>query len=161
MNTPQVLLVDDDVAVAGALAKALGSEGFAVRCAGDAGSAVALFVAAEPDLVLLDLGLPDASGWDVFEYMTRTAPYVPIVVVTARPAQLELSRAAGVAALVEKPADIAALVATLRRLLGESQQTRLKRLALGTPAPQWLRPVAADAAAPGGVRRRPPPPRKA
>jgi two-component system KDP operon response regulator KdpE len=140
MNSPNILFVEDDPNVASALAKALVSEGFAVRHAGNAERALALFEQSQPDLVLLDLGLPDRGGGDVFERITGLDPFVSIVIVTARPGQIELAREAGVAALVEKPADIDRLVATIRRLLGESEQTRLERLVAGRPPTRWLRP---------------------
>jgi two-component system, OmpR family, response regulator MtrA len=145
MTSPKILLIDDDRAVASALTKALESECFTVCYAADAGTAMFFFDSVVPDLVLLDLGLPDASGWEVFEHMTRTSPLVPVVIVTARPAQLKLARLAGAAALVEKPADVSLLVKTMRHLLDEPEHVRLKRLVIGRPATRWLQPARSSA----------------
>lgn len=135
-----VLLVDDDRAVLESLGRALASEGFAVRLACDAAAALREFAAAAPDIVLLDLNMPGRSGWDAFEEMSRWQPLVPVVIVTARPGQFLTAREACVAALVEKPVDIPALVETMRRLLRENQAVRLSRLTHRPPATLLVRP---------------------
>src|SRR5438067_510651 len=57
-----ILLIEDDRALADAVAALLEAEGYRVRCAADAAAAGALFDQARPDLVILDLVLPDADG---------------------------------------------------------------------------------------------------
>ena len=88
---------------------------------------------------MLDLNLPVKSGWDTFEQVTREHPILPIIIITARPNQLFTALGAGVGALLEKPLDIPHLLMTIRRLLTESSQARLRRL-IGQEAPFHYRP---------------------
>lgn len=136
---PDVLIIDDDDAVLRSLARALSSEGFSTRTARDAAEGVMRFAISEPDLVLLDLTMPGESGWDAFEELSRMSPLVPVVIITARPGQFDLARAACVAALVEKPIDIPSLVGILRRLLSEDEATRLARLTHRGPKTRLVR----------------------
>lgn len=78
-----LLLVEDDVAVARSLALALADAGDRVRVAASAVEARALLQQREPDVVLLDLGLPDADGFDLCAEI-RAERAVPIIMVTAR-----------------------------------------------------------------------------
>jgi two-component system response regulator RegX3 len=78
-----VLLVDDEEAITTPLAEALGREGFDTVVAATAAAALEQAGAVEPDLVLLDLMLPDGSGFDVCRELRRTSQ-VPIIMVTAR-----------------------------------------------------------------------------
>ena len=78
-----MLLVEDEASIVGPLAAALEREGFEIRVAGTAKEAVELGRKAEPDLVLLDLMLPDGSGYDVCRELRRSSD-VPIVMLTAR-----------------------------------------------------------------------------
>ena len=76
----RVLVVEDEEAIAEPLAEGLRREGFAVTVASTAAEALA---AAEADVVLLDLRLPDGDGLDVCREL-RSRSDVPIIVVTAR-----------------------------------------------------------------------------
>jgi two-component system, OmpR family, response regulator len=135
-----VLIIDDDVAVLTSLARALSSEHFSVQIAHDAAEGLLRFALAEPDIVLLDLNMPGESGWDVFEEISRASPLVPVVIITARTGQFEMAREACVGALVEKPIDIPTLIATMRRLLAENEQTRFARLTHRSPSTRLVKP---------------------
>ncbi len=78
-----LLFIEDDDSIRLALRLALEDEGYEVREAPDGRTGLALFEAAEPDLVLLDLRLPDVSGFDVCRTM-RANSIVPIIMVTAQ-----------------------------------------------------------------------------
>ncbi|MGH8017723.1 MAG: response regulator transcription factor [Opitutaceae bacterium] len=136
---PKVLLVDDDAGVRSAVTRALQVEGFRVSTIGDAAGVPEVVEKQAPDIVLLDLGLGAASGWDVFEELSRDHPLIPIIIITARSAQFEVAKLAGVSAFVEKPIEIPQLVATMRQLLAEDADTRMARLALRSPAPRFVR----------------------
>ncbi len=138
MPGPKVLLVDDDAGVRSAVARALQIEGFRVSTVGEAAGVLDLVEKECPDIVLLDLGLGAASGWDVFEEISRGHPLIPIIIVSARSGQFEIARLAGVGAFVEKPVEIPQLAATMRRLLAEDAKTRLARLALHSPEPRFI-----------------------
>lgn len=83
--TPQarILLVDDEVAIQRALAPLLRARGYDVEVAGTGTDAMRIFEDRTPDLVVLDLGLPDIEGTEVCRRIRRTAR-TPIVVLSAR-----------------------------------------------------------------------------
>jgi len=125
----RVLLADDDDSVRLSLRQALELEGFLVFPARTGMEALELAAATRLDLVLLDLNMPGLNGWDTFECLSRDHPFLPVIVITARPNQLFPALGAGVGALLEKPVDIPFLVQTMRRLLSEPSAVRLARLA--------------------------------
>lgn len=125
----RILLVDDDPGVRESLAAALRSDGFVVVVANDGQQALELATSTPLDLVLLDLNMPVKSGWEAFEELTREHPLVPVIIVTARPNQLFTAVGAGVGALLEKPLDIPTLLRTIKKLLTESAEIRLARIA--------------------------------
>jgi DNA-binding response OmpR family regulator len=77
----RVLLVEDDVRVAAAIASGLRKRGYEVDCAGSIAEALE---AAPVDIVLLDLGLPDGDGMDLCRMLRARQPEVGIIAVTAR-----------------------------------------------------------------------------
>jgi DNA-binding response OmpR family regulator len=80
-----VLLVDDDVDFTDQLTDSLRDDGHEVRVARDGASAMVLARELQPDVILLDLGLPDADGYDVARTLRREVPgTTPIIVVTGR-----------------------------------------------------------------------------
>jgi diguanylate cyclase (GGDEF)-like protein len=82
------LVVEDDAAYAGLLQQTLADacgEGAQIHCATRLSSAIAAVSAAPPDLVLLDLGLPDSRGLETVIALRNEAPDVPVVVVTSLP----------------------------------------------------------------------------
>jgi DNA-binding response OmpR family regulator len=80
---PRVLVVDDDAGTRTLVTWQLESEGFEVREAGDGLAAMAAITTEQPDLVVLDLGLPGLAGLDVLTRLRRTSS-LPVIVVTGR-----------------------------------------------------------------------------
>ena len=78
-----LLFVEDDDSIRLALRLALEDEGYEVREAPDGQAGLDAFAEREPDLVLLDLRLPDMSGFDVCR-LIRAKSIVPIIIVTAQ-----------------------------------------------------------------------------
>lgn len=78
-----LLLVEDDVETRRSIATYLRGHGYPVREAGSAKDALAAFEAARPDLILLDLGLPDLDGASIVRRVRRDAT-TPILIVSAR-----------------------------------------------------------------------------
>jgi DNA-binding response OmpR family regulator len=115
---PRVLVVEDDEEIAQVLQRSLRLEGYEVRVAGDGEAALDQSAAFNPDLVILDLGLPKLDGMDVARRL-RSADDVPILMLTARDA-LE-SRVEGLDAGADdylvKPFERQELLARLRALL--------------------------------------------
>lgn len=85
----QVLLIEDDATIRVGLVRALGEHGHAVSTAATGAEGLRLAVADRPDLVVLDLGLPDIDGREVLR-MLRAVTAVPVIVATARDAEAEI-----------------------------------------------------------------------
>jgi two-component system response regulator MprA len=115
---PRVLVVEDDEEIAQVLQRSLRLEGYEVRVAADGETALDQSAAFNPDLVILDLGLPKLDGMEVARRL-RSADDVPILMLTARDA-LE-SRVEGLDAGADdylvKPFERQELLARLRALL--------------------------------------------
>jgi DNA-binding response OmpR family regulator len=86
---PKVLLVEDDAVVRGALVRSLTKADHVVRAVGTALDALREVTADRPDLVILDLGLPDLDGADALR-MLRGLCEVPVIVATARDDEAEI-----------------------------------------------------------------------
>src|ERR1700739_3862481 len=112
-----ILLADDDPASRQMLGQVLALEKYNVVFAATGRETAAKFISCVPDLVLLDLNMPDRDGWDAFHLMNSTPPLVPVVIITARPHQQERAAALGVTSLMEKPLDIPLLLRTVQDLL--------------------------------------------
>ncbi len=82
----RILLVDDEVSIQRAVAPLLRSRGYEVEVAGTGEAALKVVASRPPDLVVLDLGLPDLDGTEVCRRMRLESP-VPIIVLSARGAQ--------------------------------------------------------------------------
>jgi DNA-binding response OmpR family regulator len=87
----KILIVDDDVDLLALVGFALGQAGFTTVKAADARSGVATFAAESPDLAILDINLPDGSGFDVCEAI-RKQSRIPIMMLTARARRKTSSR---------------------------------------------------------------------
>jgi two-component system KDP operon response regulator KdpE len=111
----RVLVVDDDPQILRALRINLTAHGYHVLLAPDGGSALRAAADGHPDVVVLDLGLPDMDGTDVIAGL-RGWSSVPIIVLSARVAGAETVRAldAGADDYVTKPFGMAELLARLR-----------------------------------------------
>ena len=117
-HQPQlVLVVDDDPNIRESLGEVLRLENFAVRLACDGRDAVRQFLDGPPDLILLDLNMPDISGWQAFQIMAEMYPFVPVIAITARPGQARRAGELGIDSLLEKPLHIPTLLEIMRRLL--------------------------------------------
>ncbi len=125
----KILLVDDDHAVRESVARVLTGEDYEVLPAANGLQALDIAAGTKVDLVLLDLNMPEKSGWDTFERLTNDNPLTPVVIITARPNQLFLARAAGAGALMEKPLDFPKLLETMKELLAEPAEHQLDRIA--------------------------------
>jgi len=110
-----VLVVEDDDEVRAALVRDLGSRGYRVHEATDGRTALERWEASRPDVVLLDLGLPDIDGLEVIRRIRRDA-MTPIVILSARFAEREKVEALerGADDFVTKPFGIDELHARLR-----------------------------------------------
>jgi two-component system, OmpR family, response regulator RegX3 len=121
---PTVLLVEDERAITEPLAEALEREGFNAAVAGTAAEAMETAAGREPDLVLLDIGLPDGSGLDVCRELRRQSD-VPIIMLTARGS--EADRVAGLELgaddYIVKPFSAREVMARVRAVLRRATTT--------------------------------------
>lgn len=126
-GTPvRALVVDDEPALAELLATALRYEGWQVELALDGSAAVDAARTLAPDVVVLDVALPDRPGPDVLREIRRTLPHVPVLFLAGRDAGDE--RVAGLTAggddYVTKPFGLEEVVARLRGLLRRAGTVR-------------------------------------
>ncbi|MFC7343497.1 response regulator transcription factor [Saccharopolyspora griseoalba] len=116
-----VLLVEDDATIRGSLSRALHELGHAVTSAATAMDGLNQVVARKPDVVVLDIGLPDLDGREMLR-MLRSVSRVPVVVATARSAEDEIVRVLDMGAddYVVKPFGAGQLDARVRAVLRRS-----------------------------------------
>jgi DNA-binding response OmpR family regulator len=79
----RVLLVEDEPTLRSVIARNLSSRGLEVQEVGTARDAVAAATATRPDLLLLDINLPDQTGWDVLRELRRRGSEVPTIILSA------------------------------------------------------------------------------
>ena len=119
MAPMRILLVEDDVSIAGSLVDGLEAAGHTVRHAATGGAALAAVASADSpvELVLLDLGLPDMDGRDVCRAL-RADSAVPIIMLTARGDEIDrvLGLELGADEYVTKPFSFRELVARIRAI---------------------------------------------
>ncbi len=119
---PQLLLVEDDPEIRRALIRALTDLGHAVTSSAAGVPALQQVIAARPDMVVLDLGLPDIDGHELLR-MLRSVSDVPVVVATARDDEAQIVQAldGGADDYVIKPFSAAQLDARVRAVLRRTQ----------------------------------------
>lgn len=114
----QILLVEDDLSLADGLLIALRREGFSVNHVASGRHAIEAAKTAPPDIVILDLGLPDMDGFEVLRHLRSGERNPPVLVLTARDSTSDkvygLDR--GADDYLTKPFDMQELLARLRAL---------------------------------------------
>ncbi len=130
-----LLFIEDDDQIRLALRLALEDEGYAVNEAADGRSGLDAFAAEEPELVLLDLRLPDLSGFEVCRTL-RASSIVPIIIVTAQTDTYDLVAGleAGADDYVTKPVVPKELAARIRAAL---RRVQLHESATSPPATRF------------------------
>jgi DNA-binding response OmpR family regulator len=115
----RVLVIDDDLPLRGMLAAALRQHGFQVLLAGDGAEGQRALTIHNPDVVLLDLAMPDVNGWDFLQRLQETGHLgkVPIIVVSAHlhvdpQAILQM----GVKAILPKPFNLPELIDVIEHI---------------------------------------------
>jgi two-component system alkaline phosphatase synthesis response regulator PhoP len=118
-----VLIIDDDEAMAEVLSTRLASQGFRTLTANQGQLGLEIAKQKRPDLILLDLRLPDRDGFDVCAELDDSSETtgIPIIILSgmARPDVIRKSRAAGCRYYVRKPYDPNALLLLIQQALRE------------------------------------------
>lgn len=114
-----ILVVEDDEAIRTACRRSLDERGYAVATAATGLSGLELLLSTDPDVVLLDLGLPDVDGLALISMIRATASTVPIIVITAQDDDPTMIRAldGGADDYVVKPFGTDQLAARIRAVL--------------------------------------------
>lgn len=119
VDRKRVLVIDDDLPLRGMLAAALRQHGFQVLLAGDGGEGHRALKLHKPDVILLDLAMPEVNGWDFLQRLQETGQLgkIPIIVVSAHlrvdpQAVLQM----GVSAILPKPFNLAELIDLIEHL---------------------------------------------
>jgi two-component system KDP operon response regulator KdpE len=132
---PRILLVDDEVAIQRAVAPLLRSRGYQVEVVGTGREAVDIVVDRSPDLIVLDLGLPDLEGTEVCRRIRKVSK-APIVILSARGGEADKVNALDIGAddYVTKPFGSEELLARIRvalRRLEDSDGPEVERVTVG------------------------------
>jgi DNA-binding NtrC family response regulator len=121
MSAATVLVVDDEALVRWSVAETLGDCGYRVTAAADAVAALRAMAGPDrpPDVVLLDLWLPDRNDLEVLSAMQRLSPATKIILITAygTEALFEDARQRGAFASLDKPVEMSALAPLVARAL--------------------------------------------
>lgn len=135
-----ILVVDDEPQVLRVVADYLEREGYRVRTAADGDAALAELADRRPDLVVLDLMLPNTDGWTILKRLRDAGDDVPVIVLSARGAEAE--RVAGLELgaddYLPKPATAREIVARVKAVL--------RRVGPSTPATLTVGPFVIDVA---------------
>lgn len=131
----KILITEDDARIANFVAKGLRAEGYVTVVASTGAEALLLIQIRDesPDLVLLDLGLPDQDGLTVLRKMRGVRPELPVIILTARRELGEKVRGldAGARDYVTKPFAFEELLARIRATLRDCDQETLTTLVVG------------------------------
>ena len=125
LGVTSVRRAEDDPSLAEPLARAMRREGYTVTVRGDGPGALAAALSGEIGLVVLDLGLPQLDGLEVCRQLRERAPLLPVLVLTARAAEVDtvVGLDAGADDYVTKPFRLAELLARMRALLRRGAET--------------------------------------
>ena len=123
-----ILVVEDERTISNFICRALTANDYKAMSATTGKEALSLFFSHRPDLVLLDLGLPDMDGLDVLKELSGLPQEVPVIIISARDRESEKVKALDMGAddYVTKPfspAELLARVDALYRRIGGSENT--------------------------------------
>jgi len=121
----KILIIEDDLVIANAAAKALSDSGFETIIAQDGYQGTKFVFDKNPDLIILDLTLPAGGGFSVLKNIRLSVKtkHIPIIIFTGTQDE-ELKKkvlSAGVQAYLEKPVELAKLIDTVRDILEKNK----------------------------------------
>lgn len=117
--TPKILVVDDNDELSETVCAFLREEGFAATSAGDGGAAVRTALADDPDVIVLDVRLPDIDGVEVMERLQRRGVDAPVILESCLPPPRHAADA-----FLPKPFDLDRLLTLVRQLVAVRRPQR-------------------------------------
>jgi CheY-like chemotaxis protein len=117
VEPPRVLIVEDDDDLRSLIGSALGDAGYAVVEAADGAEALAACEERDPDVVLLDLGMPRLGGQEFADAYRRSHGRAKIIVISGAERGGEASGRMHAAVFLSKPFDLEQLLGTVKRVL--------------------------------------------
>lgn len=109
-----LLVVDDDLAIRESITRVLEAEGYLVSSAASCSDAIYELDRRQIDMVLLDLNLGKAVGWEAFDVLKERRPSLPIIVTSGRADELKHSSVTRASGVLEKPFDMPVLLTILK-----------------------------------------------
>jgi len=124
-----ILIVEDERTISNFICRALNANDYKAIPAFSGKEAISLFFSHRPDLILLDLGLPDMDGLDVLEQITGLPQETPVIIISARDRESEKVKALDMGAddYVVKPFGVPELLARIRTTLRRADRLRLSQ----------------------------------
>ncbi|MFC1593725.1 response regulator [Candidatus Omnitrophota bacterium] len=115
----KILVVEDDPSILVGLVDLLAGEGFEVSSTTDGAEAIRLYETEKPDIILLDIMIPEKSGYDVCKEIRRTNSLIPIIMLTAKGQEVDkvVGLEIGADDYIVKPFGVKELVARVRAVL--------------------------------------------
>jgi two-component system catabolic regulation response regulator CreB len=122
--SPRILVVEDEPAIADTVVYALSTEGFAPHWAASGEQALAAAASTPFALAIVDIGLPDINGFDLFRQLSAEHPGLPVIFLTARSGEIDrvVGLELGADDYVPKPFSPRELVARVRTVLRRAQR---------------------------------------
>ncbi len=133
MSRPRILVVEDEPAIADTIVYALSTEGFEPVWCTTGSAALATARQAPCALAILDIGLPDTNGFDLFKRLAQVAPDMPAIFLTARAGEIDrvVGLELGADDYVAKPFSPRELVARVRTVLRRARRAAAAPAATG------------------------------
>ena len=124
-----ILVVEDEHAISNFICRALSANDYKPIAATSGKEGLSLFFSHSPDLVLLDLGLPDMDGLDVLSQLSSLPNEVPVIIISARDRESEKVKALDMGAddYVVKPFGVSELLARIRTTLRRADRMKLSQ----------------------------------
>lgn len=126
MMQRNIVVIDDDADILDFIRQLLSDQGFLIHVAQDGLEGLKLIEKVEPDLVILDIGLPNVTGETICDEIKKNYPAIPVIFLTARDSASDVARGLNLGAddYITKPFDSSELLARIRaRLRDPSSQT--------------------------------------
>ena len=119
-DASRILLVDDDTQVVRFMKDALEEHGYNVTATTSGKDALAIIQQGTPDMLILDLNMPEPDGFDLLKTLRTKYPYLRILVISGylQGALLRAAKLLGASATLEKPVSAGKLAAKVQEILG-------------------------------------------